>query len=88
MTLRALDIDALLPDPEESQTAERLTKVLGHQFALGEPLLMVLSGGESGAQEALPVTAAKLLVKILSEIAIGNAIAVVSMKPELTETWS
>ncbi|MGH9759257.1 MAG: helix-turn-helix domain-containing protein, partial [Blastocatellia bacterium] len=45
---------------------------------------MFLAGEESGAREPLPATAAKLLVKILSEIAKGNTVTILPLKPELT----
>jgi excisionase family DNA binding protein len=84
MTTERLDIDALLPDPAERLAAEKLGQVLAARLAQDESFKVILSNDESGIQYDLPVTAAKLLVKILSEIAKGNAVAVVGLKPELT----
>jgi excisionase family DNA binding protein len=84
MTTELLDIDAMPPDQAESLAAGKLSQALAAQLAHGESPTVILSGGESGAQEALPMTAARLLVKILSEIAKGNAVTVVPLKPELT----
>jgi excisionase family DNA binding protein len=64
--------------------AERLSKTLASQLAHGESPAVILAEGESTAQEAFPATAARLLVKILTEIAKGNAVTVVPLKPELT----
>jgi len=84
MTSELLDIDTVPPNQAESLVAEKLSQVLADQLAHGESPTVILAGGEPGAQEALPMTAARLLVKILSEIAKGNAVTVVPLKPELT----
>jgi hypothetical protein len=84
MTTEPLDVDAAPPDRMEVQAAERLSKTLASRLAHGESPAVILAEGESGAQEALPATAARLLVKILTEIAKGNAVTVVPLKPELT----
>lgn len=84
MTTERLDIDTLLPDPAERLAAEKLGQALADRLALGRSVQVSLSGDESGVQYALPVTAAKLLMKILAEIAKGNAVAVVGLKPEIT----
>lgn len=84
MTTELLDIDAMPPDQAESLAAEKLSQALASQLAHGKSPTVILTGGESGTQEALPMTAARLLVKILSEIAKGNAVTVVPLKPELT----
>lgn len=84
MTAEPLDIETTSPDGAEIQAAERLSKTLASQLARGESPTVILAAGELGAQQALPETAARLLVKILSEIAKGNAVAVVPLKPELT----
>jgi excisionase family DNA binding protein len=84
MTTELLDVDALLPDQAEILAAEKLSQSLASQLAHGESPAVILAGGESDAREALPVTAARLLMKILSEIAKGNAVTIVPLKPELT----
>jgi excisionase family DNA binding protein len=84
MTTEPLDVDAVPPDRTEVLAAERLSKALASQLAHGESPKVILAGDESGTQQTLPTTAARLLVKILSEIGKGNAVAVVPVKPELT----
>ena len=84
MTTELLDVDELLPDQMEIQAAEKLSHALASQLAHGESPTVILAGGESDTREALPATAARLLVKILSEIAKGNAVTIVPLKPDLT----
>ncbi|MGH9822997.1 MAG: helix-turn-helix domain-containing protein [Blastocatellia bacterium] len=84
MTTETPDVDALPPDQSEIAVAERLSQALAKQIARGDTPAMFLAGEESGAREPLPATAAKLLVKILSEIAKGNTVAILPLKPELT----
>ena len=75
-------IEALTPDESERAVAENLHQELVRQLAQGEAVKVILSGDECGTQYPLPPTAAKLLAKILSEIAEGNAVAVVTSKPD------
>jgi excisionase family DNA binding protein len=84
MTTELLDVDALPPDQAEILAAEKLSRALAGQLAHGQSPTVILAGSESDAREALPVTAARLLVKILSEIAKGNAVTVVPLKRELS----
>jgi excisionase family DNA binding protein len=84
MTMERFAAEALTPDEAEREVAEKLSRELAHRLAQGEAVNVMLSGDESGAQYHLPATAAKLLVKILAEIARGNAVAVVGLTPELT----
>lgn len=62
--------------------AETLNRELARPRAQGGAVKVMLSGDESGAQYPLPATAAKLLVKVLAEIAKGNAVRVVTLKPD------
>jgi excisionase family DNA binding protein len=86
MTTEMLDTDPLPPpDHREMLAAERLSHAIAAQLAQGQTPTVLLAGpAEPGTPEALPVSAAKLLVKILSEIAKGNAVTIVPLKPELT----
>jgi excisionase family DNA binding protein len=84
MTIARFATEVLTPDEAERAVAEKLSRELARQLAKGEVVSMMLSGDESGARQSLPVTAARLLVKTLAEIAKGNAVAVVGLKPELT----
>lgn len=79
-----IDNGILQPDPEYLLPAEKLGQSLAEYLAQGEAVDVMLPGDESGTQQSLPETAAKLLVKVLAEIARGNAVEVVGMKPELT----
>ena len=84
MTTLTLDIDDQSPDQAEVKAAERLGKLLARHVADGETPMLILSGEKSGRQESLPLSAARLLVKIVAEIAKGNSVAVMPLKPELT----
>jgi excisionase family DNA binding protein len=84
MTTQTPDIDSLSPDQAKIQAAEKLCQALERQLAQGESPQMILSGDQPVTRTELPETVARLLVKILSEIAKGNAVSVVSLKPELT----
>src|SRR5690242_10269198 len=83
MTIEELDNRILQPDPVERSPAEKLGRALAERLAQGEAIEVILSDDEPGARQSLPVTASKLLVKILAEIAKGNALKVVALKPEL-----
>lgn len=82
MTIERFDSEALTLDKAERAVAEKLKQKLARQLTKGGAINVTLSGGESDTQYPLPETAAKLLVKILSEIARGNAVAVVMLKPD------
>jgi excisionase family DNA binding protein len=82
--IEKFDIEALTPNESERTVAEKLSHELTHRLAQGEAVKVRLSGDESSTQYPLPAIAAKLLVKILTEIANGNAVTVVGLKPELT----
>jgi excisionase family DNA binding protein len=84
MTIERFATEALTPAEPERAVAEKLNQELERQLALGEEVSVMLSADEAGTQYDLPATAVKLLVKILAEIAKGNAVAVVGLKPELT----
>jgi excisionase family DNA binding protein len=83
MALETLETDALAPNRAEVEVAERLGRALERQLD-GGGVAVILSDRGTGVGEALPPSAARLLVKILSEIAKGNAVAVVPLKPEMT----
>jgi alkylation response protein AidB-like acyl-CoA dehydrogenase len=82
MTIERFATEALTPDEAESAAAEKFSRELARQLAQGGAVSVILSGDESGTQYPLPAMVAKLLVKILSEIAKGNAVAVVTLKPD------
>jgi excisionase family DNA binding protein len=84
MTTSTLELDAQSPDSSEVQAAERLFQILADSVAHGESPSMILPNDKSGKKEPLPLSAARLLVKVLSEISKGNAVAVMPLKPELT----
>jgi hypothetical protein len=75
-------IEALTPDESERAVAENLHQELARRLAKGEAVKMMLSGDERGAQSPLPATATKLPVKVLAEIARGNAVRIVTLKPD------
>lgn len=83
-TAETLDIETLTPNQAEMETAAKLSRTLTRQIAKGETPVIILSGDESGTQTVLPKMVARLLVKILSEIAKGNAVTIVPVKAELT----
>lgn len=84
MTIEKFAAEALTPAEAERAVAEKLNQELVRRLVQGEAVNVMLSGDESSARRALPATASKLLVKVLAEIAKGNAVAVVGLKLELT----
>ncbi|MFP5265219.1 MAG: hypothetical protein ACLGJB_25310 [Blastocatellia bacterium] len=84
MTIERFDPEALTPDEAEREVAKKLSRELARRLVQGEALNMVLPVDESSTQYPLPATAAKSLVKILAEMARGNAVALVGLKSELT----
>jgi excisionase family DNA binding protein len=84
MTMERFATEALTPDEAERAVAEKLNQELTRRLAQGGAVNAILFGDESSTQYPLPATATKLLVKVLAEIAKGNAVMVVGLKPELT----
>ena len=84
MTIKTHDIDALTPGQAEVIVAEKFSQTFAECLALGESARVILSGNKCGAQPDLPVSAAKLLLKIFVEISKGNAVKIVALKLELT----
>jgi hypothetical protein len=82
MTIEKSATEALTPDEAERAVAEKLSRELARRLTQGEAVNVILSGDESSTQYPLPATAAKLLVRILAEIAEGNTVRVVILKPD------
>jgi hypothetical protein len=82
ITTEQFDIDVLLDRAAEHLAAEKLGQALADRLAYGQPQTIILHGDEFGVQYALPVTAAKLPVKVHAEIAKGNTVRVVTLKPD------
>jgi len=81
VTIKAVGPDAISPSHAEAKNAKRLSRALERQIDQGEPLRLVLSPNDS---VVLPISAARLLVKVLAEFGKGNAVSVVPVKIELT----
>src|SRR5262245_47042799 len=77
--------EPVAPTEAEAQLAlessRRLAQCLGPRNGLR---LQILSDGEPGEALAVPVSAIRLLVHILTEMAQGNAVTLVPVHAELT----
>jgi hypothetical protein len=71
MAIRILDVDAPPPSQAERVAAGKLSQTLADHPAHGQSLTLALGGSESDPRQALPATAARLLVRILAEIAMA-----------------
>jgi len=76
------ETEALTPDRAEIQAAETLRRELLEKMAGGEAQTITLTVDD--ARIELPRAASKVLLEALAEIAKGNGVAVVPVKPELS----
>jgi excisionase family DNA binding protein len=74
-----------LPTEAETELARESSRRLAAYFDAGDGLrLQILDGGGPGEAVAVPGSAVRLLVRILAEMAQGNAVRLVPVHAELT----
>lgn len=77
--------EPVVPTEAETELARESSRQLAHYLGAREGLrLQVLDNGEPGEALAVPVSALRLLVHILAEMAQGNAVTLVPVHAELT----
>jgi excisionase family DNA binding protein len=72
-----------LPSESESALAKETSRILASQIAESGPLEFRLMGN-SGETVGLPAAAVRVLMRVLEEMAQGNAITIIPVHAELT----
>ena len=72
------------PTAEESALAKETSRVLSARLQLYEAVRLKIVDDHSSKTVRLPAPAAQLLVRILDEMARGNAVTVLPVQPEVT----
>lgn len=80
----AIKRTGVLPTPDESALAEASGKVLAHLINKKQRPKFEIIEGRKSQQVEVPVTALKLFVDILEEMADGNSVSLVTVQQELT----
>ena len=70
------------PTEAEALLARETSRRLAALVRADAPLRLIVSGGEQALE--IPATAAQMLVRILSEMARGNAVTLIPVHAELT----
>ncbi len=76
---------ATLPSEAEAVLAKETSRLLASRLHKGAPMqLQILDGDSLGSTLKLPASAVGLLVRILEEMARGNAVTLIPVHAELT----
>lgn len=76
---------ATLPSEAEAVLAKETSRLLASRLHKGAPMqLQILDGDSPGSTLKLPASAVGLLVRILEEMARGNAVTLIPVHAELT----
>jgi excisionase family DNA binding protein len=76
---------ATLPSEAEAGLAKETSRLLASRLKKGAPMKLQILDDEAGqATVKLPATAAGLLLRILEEMARGNAVTIIPVHAELT----
>lgn len=73
-----------LPRDPDADLAREAARTLSSHLTTAGPLVLRLAGGSSDETIQLPAPAAQLLVRLLDEMAKGNAVTVLPVRAELT----
>jgi len=73
-----------LPSEAEAALAKETGRVLAARLRADDPMRLRIMDGPASETVRLPATAARLLVRILEEMARGNAVTLVPVHAELT----
>ena len=77
--------DTFLPTEKETRLAEQSSRVLASYIqSTSAPAIQLVKKGKGLEQVLLPLSALRLLVDILSEMAKGNAVTLIPIHAELT----
>jgi excisionase family DNA binding protein len=73
-----------LPSEADAALAEETSRVLASYVRNGGPIKLRIVGDSSRETVALPASAVRLLVRVLEEMARGNAVTLIPVHAELT----
>jgi excisionase family DNA binding protein len=74
----------MLPSEDEAVLAKETSRVLASRLRDANPLLFRIVGDTSREPVKLPASAVRLLIRILEEMARGNAVTLIPVQAELT----
>jgi excisionase family DNA binding protein len=78
-------IETKLPSDAEAQVAKETSRILASRMRRADSLkLRIIDERKPGVTVNLPATAVRLLVRILEEMARGNAVTLIPVQAELT----
>lgn len=78
-------IDALIPTAQDSHLAEHSSRVLAAYIqSTNNPIVQLVKDGEPLERINIPASAFRLLVDILTQMSIGNAVTLIPVHAELT----
>lgn len=78
-------LTAILPSEAEAGVAKETSRLLATHLKKNAPMkLQILDGGKGQDTVKLPAAAAALLLRILEEMARGNAVTIIPVHAELT----
>jgi excisionase family DNA binding protein len=75
---------SMLPSEAEAALAKETCRVLASRLGDGDLMRLRIMDGPSPQTVKLPAAAARLLVRILEEMARGNAVTLIPVRAELT----
>ncbi len=75
---------AALPSEADSVLAKEASRVLASHLRDGDPIKLRVVGDSSRETVAVPASAVRLLVRVLEEMARGNAVTLIPVHAELT----
>jgi len=73
-----------LPSKADAVLAKQTSRVLASRLRNGDPMRLRIVGAPSRETVTLPASAVRLLVRILEEMARGNAVTLIPIHAELT----
>ncbi len=73
-----------LPSEADAVLAKETRRVLASRLRDGDPMQLRIVGGRSRETVSLPASAVRLLMRILEEMARGNAVTLIPVHAELT----
>jgi excisionase family DNA binding protein len=78
-------VDPVAPTEAEAELAKESGRRLAHYLGASEDLrLQILENGKRGEMVSVPVSAVRLLIRILMEMGQGNAVTLIPVHAELT----
>ena len=73
-----------LPSETDAHLAKETSRLLARRTRSAAPLNLRVVGARNGDTLRIPASAARMLVRILEEMAMGNAVKLIPVRAELT----